>query len=518
MKDLFVYPGQIAVSAEPARIRTILGSCVSVVLWDCKKRYGGLCHYLLPHDGQGVGDTPRYASFALPHLLVKMIDLGCDERDLRAKVYGGANVMSHLNRMDGNIGDRNIEAAREFLSRHRIPILEESLGGTKGRRITLDTDTFQVEHRLSKEQDSESISGIQLTKAPEKCRVLIVDDSATVRAIFQKILSQSRAIEVVGTAVDPYDARDKVIKLKPDVLTLDIEMPKMSGVVFLEKIMTHHPLPVIMVSSLGADGAAARKALELGALEFIQKPSQFDPGVLSELAESLIAKILAAASAPTPSKRPAVKRSTQQQTNVPAGLQAIEAIAVVGNVGSPQSLETLLQSLPSDCPPVIVAIPTLSALMGAYVENLRSRCQTCLTIVHQDIPTLASGYVYFVPGHVHAKITRSSAHRTGLLLEGGAPYLGQRPSADRLLESMASHLPHAALAIQLSGFGSDGQHGIQMLHEKHCYVMVQEPEEASFNHTIVSIIEKGFADVVLPVQGMATQLMAIRNQRITRVS
>ena len=327
MSEYFVYPGQMMAVQGTARIKTILGSCVSVVLWDGTSQVGGLCHYLLPEPTPGAVPCARYGSFAIPELLQRMLELGAKREHIQAKIFGGGNVVNHLNRLDGTIGERNIEEARIQLQKLRIPMIAENTGGTQGRYIVLDTSNFEVEQRLS-ESHSPSLSGAVLAPMRERVRVLIVDDSATVRTLFAKALGQHPQIEVVGTAVDPFDAREKIIALKPDVITLDIEMPRMNGVTFLAKLMQHHPLPVVMVSSLGADGEAAHKALELGAVEFVQKPSQFDPALLSELGALLQQKILAASTAQLRAPQRSGPAAPRPSLMSRAPQQSIQLIAV----------------------------------------------------------------------------------------------------------------------------------------------------------------------------------------------
>ena len=293
MKKLYLYPGQWASLKEPGVIKTILGSCVGVALYDYRMKLGGLNHFLLPNLPSGENPSTRYGDIAISTLIEATLGNGASKKFLQAKVYGGANVLDGV-QIGVGIGNRNVETAFRLLEENHIPILESDTGGNTGRIIEMNTQTFEVKCRQEGEEGKPvDITGFGHLKAVKNVKVVVVDDSLTVRSIFQKIFRQ-QGIDVVGTAADPFEAREVIVRTKPDVITLDIEMPKMNGIAFLEKLMKHMPMPVVMVSSLGSQGEAALRALELGAVEFIQKPSQYDPQLLRQLGELLAEKVKAA--------------------------------------------------------------------------------------------------------------------------------------------------------------------------------------------------------------------------------
>ncbi|MBV2168550.1 MAG: response regulator, partial [Bdellovibrio sp.] len=297
MNTHYLFPGKIAAFKEETVISTLLGSCFAVALHDPTTKVGGLNHYLLPEGMPGERENMRYGAHAIPALIEECVRLGANRQKLQAKIYGGGNVIS-VSHLGDSIGKRNIETAEQMLGDLGIPILEKNVAGEAARTIKLNTATFDVLHNSSKESSVEKpvdVSGFKPLTVAKGVKVLVVDDSATVRTLFTNIFTKS-GLEVVGAAADAYQARELIASKKPDVLTLDIEMPKMSGVMFLEKLMKHHPIPVVMVSSLASSGEAALKSLELGAVEFVHKPSQFDPSVLKDLASMLVDKVRAAAS------------------------------------------------------------------------------------------------------------------------------------------------------------------------------------------------------------------------------
>jgi two-component system chemotaxis response regulator CheB len=517
MSDVFVYPGQLTACRESSRIKTILGSCVSVAFWDSRTRVGGLCHYLLPVPTPGAVPSARYGSFAIPELLQRMLELGAQREHIQAKVYGGGNVVNHLNRLDGNIGDRNIEEAHAQLKKLRIPIIETNTGGNKGRLITMDTSNFTVDHRFSDgPREGETLSGTTLVRPRERIKVLIVDDSATVRTLFTKALSQSSHIEVVGAATDPFDAREKIIALKPDVITLDIEMPRMNGVAFLEKLMQHHPMPVVMVSSLGADGEAAQKALELGAVEFVQKPSQYDPALLSELGEILIQKIVAASTAQLKTPPVSLKTTAAARPALDSGMpsHALRLITVGGNVGCSDPLAAMIRGLASDTPPVVVSASTISSFIGTFTQRLQPTCRVELQILRLEETPLSMGKVYFATADSHVTIHRTPAGGLVARLEKGGPFFGQKPSSEKLFHSAAEAASGAVCGILLSSFSADGITGLLKIRETGGITIVQNPDECSFNATPAAAIEKGAADYILSAGDISDCIMQLRNRKV----
>jgi two-component system chemotaxis response regulator CheB len=517
MNEYFVYPGQLMASRESSRIKTILGSCVSVVFWDPRTRIGGLCHYLLPEPTAGTVPSARYGSFAIPELLQRMLDLGAQREHIQAKIYGGGNVVNHLNRLDGTIGDRNIEEAHAQLEKLKIPVLEENTGGNKGRFIAVDTSNFAVEHRFSENRsENATLSGSTLVHPRDRIKVLIVDDSATVRTLFTKVLAQSAHIEVVGSATDPFDAREKILALKPDVITLDIEMPRMNGVAFLEKLMKHHPMPVVMVSSLGADGEAAQRALELGAVEFVQKPSQHDPALLAELGEILIQKIIAASTAQLKMPQNLSQIPTAPRPVLESGTasHALRLITMGGNVGCSEPLAAMIRGLASDTPPVVVSASTISSFIGTFTQRLQPYCRVELQILRMDETPLSMGKVYFATADSHVTINRSATGGLVARLEKGGPFFGQKPSSEKLFQSAAEAAAGTVCGILLSSFSADGINGLLKIRETGGVTIVQNPDECAFNATPAAAVEKGAADFILNAAEIPACIMQLRNRKV----
>ena len=253
MKNVYLFPGQMQVANEPTVLSTILGSCVAVALFDIKRKTGGLNHFLLPFSPEGSSGSLRYGDFSMKKMLQTLLQGGSVQTDIRAKIYGGNSVLEGVTAID--IGTKNLNFARKWLAEMHIPIVEEKVQGKQGCRIAFKSDDFSVQWSHIRDDEKSHIAGMGINlgdgsnnnlnlKVTKKIRVLLVDDSATVRNVFQKVLTTSGQIEIVGMAADPFQARELLVSTKPDVMLLDIEMPRMTGVDFLAKVMQHAvPLP-----------------------------------------------------------------------------------------------------------------------------------------------------------------------------------------------------------------------------------------------------------------------------------
>ncbi|MBI9089528.1 MAG: chemotaxis response regulator protein-glutamate methylesterase [Desulfobacterium sp.] len=304
-------------------------------------------------------------------------------------------------------------------------------------------------------------------------RVLVVDDSAVVRKVFSQELSKANGIEVVGTAPDPYVARDKIVKLRPDVITLDIEMPRMDGITFLKKLMQYHPLPVIIVSSLTSKGSKlALEALSIGALEVISKPSAaYSVGDMSvQLAE----KIKAVAAVKIVAKAPPIKKTGP---NAALGSRALAAttnkvIAIGASTGGTEAIKKVLTRLPPNAPGTVVVQHMPAKFTTSFAERLNSLCDMTVKEA-QDGDTVTNGTVLLAPGNYHMVLRRSGA-RYYVQVKQGPLVHHQRPAADVLLKSVARYAGSNALGIILTGMGSDGAKGLLAMKKEGAPTIAQD--------------------------------------------
>ena len=277
MSDIFLLPGEMAFTGEPGRISTLLGSCVAVVLHDARLGRGGMNHFMVPAGGAGSGLTPGKCGDQAIAQLLRLANLsGSQIQDLTARIYGGAAVVGNLGSTTASgidIGRRNLETARGLLAGSGIRVVAEDGGGIQGRRLTMDPVTGTVEVRLIEaSRDAQDRARLSDRLAGRKARVLVVDDSALVRRLIAGVIAGSPELEVCGEAEDPFAARSLVLERDPDVLCLDIIMPRMDGLTFLKRIMQYKPIPTVIVSTIAKQGSEIRtKALATGAVAVIDK-------------------------------------------------------------------------------------------------------------------------------------------------------------------------------------------------------------------------------------------------------
>lgn len=341
-------------------------------------------------------------------------------------------------------------------------------------------------------------------KSEPKIRVLIVDDSALMRELLSALLAEDRAIEVVGTAADPFLAREKIKRLKPQVITLDVEMPGMDGLTFLANLMRLHPLPVIMVSSFTEAGTQATlRALDLGAVDFVTKPAAGAHDALPMLAEELRAKVRAAATAHVRTATPRVL------TPIPAGLSfsAIRnrVITMGASTGGTQAIAEILESLPAQMPGIAVVQHMPRGFTASFSESLNSRCALQVREA-RDGDRLEPGTVLIAPGGNHMVLIRTPTDFAVRVYEG-APVNRHRPSVDVLFESAAQCAGPSALGALLTGMGSDGARGLLALHAAGAHTIAQDEASCVVYGMPEQAIRLGAAREIVPLNYIASRLL-----------
>lgn len=293
-------------------------------------------------------------------------------------------------------------------------------------------------------------------------RVLIVDDSALIRQLLTSLLETAKDIEVVGAASDPYVARQMIKELNPDVITLDVEMPKMDGLTFLEKIMTLRPMPVVMVSSLTQEGAEVTiKALELGAVDFLGKPTVDLQKGLEERAEELIEKVRIASKASV-QPLPKIQRPVlSTDTNTPS-YSSTEKIVVIGaSTGGVEALKEVITVLPANSPAILIAQHMPANFTKTFAARLNGLSDVAVSeAVHGE--RVLPGHVYIAPGDFHLLLGKSGANYV-CKLSDDAKVSGHRPSVDALFRSAAEVAGGNCVSVMLTGMGKDGAMGMLAL-------------------------------------------------------
>lgn len=287
-------------------------------------------------------------------------------------------------------------------------------------------------------------------------RVLIVDDSATARAVLSDILSSDSGIEVVGTASDAFVARDKIVELRPDVICLDVEMPRMDGITFLKKLMHYMPLPVVMVSSLTQSGAKTTlEALEAGAVDFVAKPHSHIYDGKDEMRDELISKIKAAAKAKIHKRTLA---DTQQANTTSLAQTTNKIVAIGASTGGTEALKDVLMALPRNAPGTVIVQHMPANFTPLFAQRLNTLCSMEIREAKNG-DSIIPGVALIAPGDYHMVVRRSGA-RYYVEIGNGEKVSGHRPSVDVLFNSVAKIAGANAIGVILTGMGSDGAKGL----------------------------------------------------------
>lgn len=336
-------------------------------------------------------------------------------------------------------------------------------------------------------------------------KVLIVDDSATARAVLTDILSSDSSIVVVGTAADAYIARDKIVELKPDVVCLDVEMPRMDGITFLKKLMHYMPIPVVMVSSLTQSGAKTTlDALEAGAVDFVAKPHSNIYDVKDEMRKELLEKVKSAA------KAKVFQRviHTKEQANTTSLAETTNKIVAIGaSTGGTEALKDLLMALPRNAPGTVVVQHMPANFTGPFAERLNSICAMEVREA-QNGDSIVPGVVLIAPGDYHMVVRRSGAFYY-VEIGSGDKVSGHRPSADVLLNSVSKIAGANAIGVILTGMGGDGARGLLAMRNAGAHTIGQDEASCVVYGMPKVAFELGAVEKQLPLSKIAQGILGM---------
>jgi len=350
------------------------------------------------------------------------------------------------------------------------------------------------------------------TNNGNKIKVLCVDDSALIRSVMTEIINSQPDMTVVGTAADPIVARELIKQTNPDVLTLDVEMPRMDGLEFLEKLMRLRPMPVVMVSSLTERGSEiALRALELGAIDFVTKPRLGVRDGLLNYTELIAGKIRAASCARLLPARGGAGTKAQgevaQEALLRSPLLSTEKLIIIGaSTGGTEAIREVLQPLPPDCPAVLIAQHMPAGFTKSFAQRLDGLCRITVKEAEHGERVLP-GYAYIAPGAYHLSLARSGANYVAHL-DQEPPVNRHRPSIDVLFDSAARHAGKNAIGMILTGMGKDGAEGLLRMKKAGAHTLAQDEASCVVFGMPKEAIALGAADEVAPLGEMSRRVLA----------
>ena len=485
--------GEIFIDSQGMNVSTILGSCVSVCLFSESASVGGVIHFALPDRSfaqKSMRNELNFGDSAIRILYDKLINTHkLRHSDLRAKIVGGASVVDNLE-SNFNIGELNIQIARQVLSELNIPVIGEHVGGYSGRKIYFYTDTGRLRVSLTN------------TTINKKVRVLVVDDSKTIQELLKRIIN-SGGIEVVGVASNATEA-DKLIKeLRPDVITLDIHMPGIDGVSFLERFLPHYPIPTIMISSINMNESnLVLKTLEIGAVDYIQKPTLNE---ITALTEQIREKIITASSIKViPHQLPTVSKLKA----FPGSLIQSNKIVVIGaSTGGTEAIKEVLLRLPANIPPILIVQHIPAVFSNASAKRLNDLCPFEV-IEGQDGDEIKPGRVIIAPGGRHMELWIEKNKRRVRIFEG-EKVNRHIPSVDVLFNSAAKWLGHEAVGVILTGMGNDGARGLLNMKQSGAFTIGQDEKTSVVFGMPKAAQELNAVSKVIPLENIADEILDV---------
>lgn len=334
----------------------------------------------------------------------------------------------------------------------------------------------------------------------QRIKVLIVDDSLVFRESLSREIAKDPDIEVVGTATDPYMARDLIIKLKPDVLTLDVEMPKMNGIEFLKKLMPQYPLPVIVVSSVSQN---VLDALDAGAVEFVTKPNVTRPGGMASFVNELIIKIKIASTAKVGNRK---SDYTPSRPVTSQGIDTMSKIIAIGaSTGGTDAIHTVISGLPRDMPPIVIVQHMPPVFTKLYAERLNNTCELEVKEA-EDGDALRPGRVLIAPGNYQMRVAkRGSGYIVKCTQEEKVS--GHCPSVDVLFDSVADVVGKQSVGVILTGMGRDGANGLLKMKKTGAYTIGQDEKSSVVYGMPMVAFNIGAVDKQLPLDRIDDEII-----------
>jgi two-component system chemotaxis response regulator CheB len=487
--------GELIVSGSPLTVTTVLGSCVSVCLFSRNGKGGGIIHYALPQvPGHLAKDEAlRYGEYAIAALICELKRVTGEELSaFQAKVVGGA-VEEQANAPQAGL--ENVILAKQMLSDATIPIVGEAVGGSVGRKVIFHIPSGRLQVAKLTPEKKASV---------RRRRVLIVDDSKVVRDLLARILADDSDLEIVGFASDPFEAQKMLASARPDVITLDIHMPHMTGVEWLAKLLPQNPLPVVMISSLQLqEGGDVLKALELGAVDYIQKPSLHE---LAFVGPVIREKVKVASYAKVSRHKSASNRRRERMS-----LDMRKILAIGASTGGTEALKSVLMELPERIPPTVIVQHIPAVFSKAYAERLNQLCPFDVKEA-EDGDELRESLVLIAPGGKHMKLEKKE-NILRVRITDDPPVNRHKPSVDYLFNSVASLMGKNSVGVILTGMGADGARGLLEMSRQGAFTIGQDEASCVVYGMPRAAFEIGAVQKVAALSNVAEEILLALDSR-----
>lgn len=501
--------GEVFTSDKPVIVDTVLNSpCMGVCVFLPGTDMGGMVHFAMPTAPAQVDKKSQlnYGDRAIETLVQTLqILTGKPATSFSAKIVGGAK---NSNSRSTKLGDDNINIAKKLLAQYKIKIIGEDVGGESDRQVLFHVSGGRLQVAPLEKATAVTMTSPVMVSAPaerkpaaqddRKRKVLIVDDSKTIRDLLVRVLSEDSQLEIIGTAINPIEAQEMLKTLKPDVITLDIHMPEMTGVEWLEKLLPRMAIPVVMITSLQLqDGNEVFKALELGAVDYIQKPVLSE---IKEMAPIIREKVKSASFAKVKVAR---RRTTLAVSDIPLGtMDQGTLIAIGASTGGTEALKDVLTRLPKDIPPIVIVQHIPAVFSKAFADRLNLICPFEV-LEAKDGDEVKPGRVLIAAGGTQMAIEKSQNGGYVVRVNDDAPMNRHKPSVDYLFNSVAQVVGGKSIGVILTGMGADGAQGLLKMKEMGSRTLGQDEESCVVYGMPRSAFLVGAVEEVYPLDDMA---------------
>ncbi|MEE8381570.1 MAG: chemotaxis-specific protein-glutamate methyltransferase CheB, partial [Thermodesulfobacteriota bacterium] len=465
--EITVGMGEIEVKKSPHLLMAVgIGSCIAVVLYDGDTRIGGLSHIVLPYieEAHDNSHPARFADVAIDMMIGEMKRQGVCIQNIKAKIFGGANMFPEIipSKSTMDVGKRNILAVREELKKHNIEIVIEEVGGQIGCTVLFDTSDGSV---LVKTANlGERKYQLEMNMA-DKIRILVVDDSAFMRKLLVEMIESDPEYKVIKTARDGLEALKAVEEFRPDVVTMDVELPEIDGLTCVVYIMKEFPTPVVMVTGFSMFlGEETIQALEYGAVGLVRKPKGPISQSIGKIKQELISQIKLASQVDARKLTPVTIKETKEKVEKLTLKTTNKIVAMASSSGGPRALSQIIPELPADLPAGVLVVQHMPADFIPPLAKRLNRESILEVKVAEDLETIQQGKVLIAPTSFHCRIESTGEKGEAIRLASPASEENFHFTlADEPMISLAPIYGKNATGVVLTGMGHDGTEGLRAI-------------------------------------------------------